>query len=244
MRRVELRADHLGALAVGADVDDLASLETHLEPIDPRSDAGHDEWVGRPDDPLGATKVGRREDLFRREVRDVLDAGLVSNVAHSQRDDSSRPTTRSVPGPRKRTASNPAASSAPHASPATSRGPARRRPDRPRRAAAWSRPPPEALDVLLAEHHLGPAGVRAGTITQLSSCRVTRAGRALRSLGSAFATRRWSSPPKIGLRLTGELDDRRRASLRFAPSRARGRVVRELFLRGRARSPPCSDGGR
>ena len=47
------------------------ALEADLEPVDAGADPGHDERIGRADDALGASPVGRREDLLGREVRHV-----------------------------------------------------------------------------------------------------------------------------------------------------------------------------
>ncbi len=56
---------------VRADLDGAAALEAHLEPADDR--ALDLERVGRADDAVDAARVGRREHLLGRHVRDVPD---------------------------------------------------------------------------------------------------------------------------------------------------------------------------
>jgi hypothetical protein len=69
--RRELAADEVRPL-LGLDLDDPSVLEGELEPAnDP---AAKRERLARADRPLGAARVGRREDLLGRQVRDVIDA--------------------------------------------------------------------------------------------------------------------------------------------------------------------------
>ena len=72
----------------------------------------HHQRHGRADDTFGAQPVRGREDLLGRHVDDVRRIpSSVSSAPVSQRDSGIRPTVRSVPGPRKRIASNRRSSS-------------------------------------------------------------------------------------------------------------------------------------
>ncbi len=82
----DLRADHLGAVALCLHVHDLATLEPQLEPLDALADAGHDEGIGRSHHTFCPAPVRRREHLLRGDVRQVLDPGLrLERRAHPAR---------------------------------------------------------------------------------------------------------------------------------------------------------------
>ena len=145
---------------LGAHLDDLARLEAQLEAADDR--AAERERERRAHGALGAPPVGRREDLLGRhvdEVRDAVDRLLGAGEPAVRL--ASSPTGRSVPGPRKRIASNRRSSS--------ERGALAQALDvllpggdriglvEPRRGDDRV---PEPLDVRLAEDGLRPAFVR------------------------------------------------------------------------------------
>ena len=135
-------------------------LEAHLEAVDARDHAGHDERVRRAHDP----SVRRQSGVVKTSSVGMFGMCsmplVVSNVAHIQRDAGSSPTTRSVPGPRNRMASKPAlverggaraslAACSRHAATGSRR-----------RAASRSRPPPRAARRPARRTPLGPALVR------------------------------------------------------------------------------------
>ena len=69
----QLRPDHVGAVAVRLDVHDPASPRSGpASPRPARRSRGRSTGTSTHDS-LGATPVGRREDLLRRQVRQVLD---------------------------------------------------------------------------------------------------------------------------------------------------------------------------
>ncbi len=91
----ELLADDVRS-ARGVHLDDAPGLEPHLELGDGR--ARGDERLRRANAPLRAAPVRAREDLFGRDVRDVLDPGGCLERAESQRAPGMRPIVSSVPG--------------------------------------------------------------------------------------------------------------------------------------------------
>ena len=68
----ELRAERVGVL-VGVDLDRAAALEADAQAADDRAVAQH-ERLRRRDVALRPHRVGRREDLLGREVREVAQA--------------------------------------------------------------------------------------------------------------------------------------------------------------------------
>ena len=104
----ELRADHLGAVAVRRDVDDLARPRSaprarrHERPT-----PGTSERVGRAHDAVGPAPVRGREDLLGGDVRQVLDPGRRLERRAHPAGRSEQADDEVVPGPRKRIASKP-----------------------------------------------------------------------------------------------------------------------------------------
>src|SRR5262249_24776093 len=76
---IGLRPERAGVL-VRVDLDRAAALEPHPEPADDGAVA-KDERLRRRDVPVDAVRVGRREDLLGREVREVPDAEPGGEVA-------------------------------------------------------------------------------------------------------------------------------------------------------------------
>ncbi len=74
----ELRAQRLAVL-VGVDLDRVAVLEAHAQAANDRAVA-QDERLRRGDVALRPQRVGRREDLFGRQVREVAQAVGASEV--------------------------------------------------------------------------------------------------------------------------------------------------------------------
>ena len=101
----ELRAQRVGA-RVGGDLDGAAALEADAQPADDRAVAQHERLRAR-DVALGARRVGRREDLLGRQVREVPQPVARDEVGGRASDGSAASRSRSsVPGPRSSIASN------------------------------------------------------------------------------------------------------------------------------------------
>ena len=91
------RAHHV-LRRVGVDLDRAAALEAHAQVAHDRAVDQH-ERLGGGHVPVRAPRVGRGEDLLRRQVGHVLDAVDGLEAGRLPLAPCSRPIVRSVPGP-------------------------------------------------------------------------------------------------------------------------------------------------
>ena len=198
-RAVVLRRDRAQRVRVSSAsiADGPAALELDAQPSIDR--AVELERPRRAHVPVDAQRVGRREDLLAREVREVARPSTVVKSAACQWDERKRPTVRSVPGPWRWIASKRRSDSARrHASSVAHPRRSTRRPGRPRRGGRRGRSParggrtPRRARVRIDE--LGPGGrrrrgdtpVRGAEVDDVARLRAgTAAGRSRSGPGDA-----------------------------------------------------------